>query len=83
MHTQDCRWKKSDRQHRLGCVTMEATTYWTVQDFWTIHNMDKEEAGMSIVVISNKGTVDGKNPANQLKLVVYPIIYMLVYIPGG
>jgi len=45
--------------------------------------MDKEEAGMSIVVISNKGTVDGKNPANQLKLVVYPIIYMLVYIPGG
>ena len=24
-----------------------------------------------------------KNPANQLSLVVYPIIYMILYIPGG
>ena len=29
------------------------------------------------------GTVDGWNPANQLRLVVYPIIYKVVYIPGG
>ena len=28
-------------------------------------------------------TVDGKNPANQLRLVVYPIIYKVLYIPGG
>ena len=28
-------------------------------------------------------TVDGKNPANQLRLVVYPIIYKILYIPGG
>ena len=28
-------------------------------------------------------TVDGKNPANQLRLVVYPIIYRVLYIPGG
>ena len=28
-------------------------------------------------------TVDGRNPANQLRLVVYPIIYMVFYIPGG
>ena len=28
-------------------------------------------------------TVDGKNPANQLRLVVYPIIYRALYIPGG
>ena len=27
---------------------------------------------------------DGRNPANQLRLVVYPIIYrVFVYIPGG
>ena len=45
--------------------------------------MDKGEAGMSIVVISNKSIVDGKNPSNPLKLVVYPITYILVYIPGG
>ena len=35
-------------------------------------------------------TVDGRNPANQLRLVVYqlrlvvyPIIYKVLYIPGG
>ena len=29
------------------------------------------------------GTVDGRNSANQLRLVVYPIIYKVLYIPGG
>ena len=29
-------------------------------------------------------TVDGlKNPANQLRLVVFPISYKVLYIPGG
>ena len=28
-------------------------------------------------------TVDGRNPANQLRLVVYPIMYKVLYIPGG
>ena len=28
-------------------------------------------------------TVDGRNPANQLRLVVYPIIYRVLHIPGG
>ena len=28
-------------------------------------------------------TVDGRNPANQLRLVVYPIISRLLNIPGG
>ncbi len=28
-------------------------------------------------------TVDGWSPANQLRLVVYPIIYNVLYIPGG
>ena len=28
-------------------------------------------------------TVDGRNPANQLRLVVYPIIYKVLYIPSG
>ena len=28
-------------------------------------------------------TVDGRNPANQLRLVVCPIIYKVLYIPGG
>ena len=28
-------------------------------------------------------TVDGRNPANQLRLVVDLIIYRVLYIPGG
>ena len=27
--------------------------------------------------------VDGRNPANQLRLVVYPIIYKVSYMSGG
>jgi len=27
--------------------------------------------------------VDGRNPANQLRLVVYPTTYRVLYIPGG
>ncbi len=28
-------------------------------------------------------TVDGWNPANQLRLVVYPMIYRVLHMPGG
>ena len=31
----------------------------------------------------DNNTVDGRNPANHLRLVVYPIIYKVLYIPGG
>ena len=27
--------------------------------------------------------VDGRNPANQLRLVVYPVFYKVLDIPGG
>ena len=27
--------------------------------------------------------LDGRNPANQSRLIVYPIIYSVLYIPGG
>ena len=30
-----------------------------------------------------KHSVDGRNPANQLRLVVHPIIYRVLYISGG
>ncbi len=32
---------------------------------------------------SNIHTADGRNPANQLRLVVYPSVYGVLYIPGG
>ena len=28
-------------------------------------------------------TVDGRHLANQLRLIVYPIFYRVLYIPGG
>ena len=28
-------------------------------------------------------TVDGRNPASQLRLVVSPVMYKVLYIPGG
>ena len=28
-------------------------------------------------------TVDGRNPASQFRLIVYPSIYWVLYIPGG
>ncbi len=33
--------------------------------------------------MSFNDTVDGWNPANQLRLVVYPVIYRVLYPPGG
>ena len=37
-----------------------------------------------MVVPLKKNTVDGRNPANQLRVVVYPtIIFRVLYIPGG
>lgn len=32
--------------------------------------------------VQDPGTIDG-NPANQVRLVVYPNIYRALYIPGG
>ena len=31
----------------------------------------------------SRSIVDGRNPANQLRLVVYPIIYRVLYVSGG
>ena len=31
----------------------------------------------------SRDTVDGRNPANQLRLVVFPMIYKVSYIPGA
>ena len=30
-----------------------------------------------------KNTVDRRNPANQMRLVVYPVIYKVLYMAGG
>ena len=35
------------------------------------------------MVLAYPNTVDARNPANQLRLVGYPIIYKVLYIPGG
>jgi len=39
--------------------------------------------GSSFGLYFAHGTVDGRNPASQLSLVVSPILYKVLYIPGG
>ena len=34
-------------------------------------------------MVKENATVDGRDPANQLRLVAYPTIYRVLYIPGG
>ena len=60
---------------------------------WT--NQDTVENGTELQISKTKiygvmlqpkksfHTVDGWNPANQLRLVVFPIIFWDSYIPGG
>ena len=48
-----------------------------VHIFWT------DTQFVSFWSLSYHDTVDVRNPANQLRLVVYPIIYRFLYIPGG
>ena len=43
-----------------------------------IHNAQSSEPLQNM-----RGTVDGRNSANQLRLVVYPTIYRVLYFPGG
>ena len=40
-------------------------------------------AGKACSMLFLVDTVDGRNPATQLSLVVYPIIYKVLYTPGG
>ena len=49
---------------------------------WVSSNF-KCVALVCVSVMIFDGTVDGRNSANQLRLVVYPIIYKVLYIPGG
>ena len=43
----------------------------------------QEKQGWSVFSSQLSGIVDGWNPANQLRLVVCPSIYKVLYIPGG
>ena len=38
--------------------------------------------GISIIDVGKDNTVDGRNPA-PVDMVVYPIIFKVLYIPGG
>jgi len=55
----------------MGCRTPDATGsgYWFI--LLRIHAKRRLH------------TVDGRNPANQLRLAVYSIIYRVLYIPSG
>ena len=42
-----------------------------------------QKVGMPHEILNIVATVDGWNPAKQLRLVVFPIIYRVLHIPGG
>ena len=48
---------------------------------WQWPKIDQEI--YKILFNHQRTTVDGRNPANQLRLVVYPMIYRVLYIPVG
>ncbi len=78
--------------HKHRCINQLDTYYmnWYIIPRWIMmncpsivpfksHDMMKKIKGMWKL----RPTADGWNPANQLRLVVYPIIYKVLYIPGG
>ena len=64
-----------------GCVTCK----WKVHGVRLCHVLwpPKRHLAKNGSSSSSCDTVDGWNPANQLRLVVYPMIYKVLYIPGG
>ena len=50
---------------------------------WLIRYLELESTAMQVFCTCHLITVDGRNLANQLRLVVYPIIYEVLHIPGG
>ena len=49
----------------------------------TLHLIDPTMVQTANKQNGKQHTVNRRNPANQLRLVVYPIIYKVLYIPGG
>ena len=70
-----------NRKKKLTFFLVEAA--W--RNFLTSKQVTLYEKNMVFDSISKEldTTVVGRNPANQLRLVVYPIIHKVLYIPGG
>ena len=64
------RWRGSGRNDKASPSWSYKVLRWSQYDF-------------KLVKTICFATVDGRNPANHLRLVVYPIIYRVLYIPGG
>ncbi len=52
-------------------------------DSWQILIRENRLGGKDTHPKATLKTVDGRNPANQWRMLVYPIIYRDFYIPGG
>ena len=57
--------------------------YQTVQQEIHLQNESMFHCHVTFKLYVFNNTVDGKNPANQLRLVVYPTIFRVILIPGG
>ncbi len=75
-------WQTGTKNATLKCLV---PVDWI---FVSLKNLLETGAGHSWILvqvcsIAYPTTVDGWNPANQLRLVVYPIIYRVLCIPSG
>ena len=86
-----CWFLKEHESHELWISYISNSKY-TVHIIYTLQkktNLEIQQPSMAMkplytsYIVSQLHTVDGRNPANQLRLVVYPIIYRVLYIPGG
>ena len=80
LHTsRDTFWTKRTPHCRFPCKTRNEV-FSNLEGFWNFYLV----IVISILFYSQlcNDTVDGRNPANQLRLVVYPFVYRVLYIPG-
>ena len=76
--------KKMKETHAMTCQVIQALTQlyngsFNSRSLTNLLTIPKK----SQRIARCQNTVDGRNPANQLRLVVYPIMYSSLYIPGG
>ena len=72
-------WNQSPTRYSRHSVFRWIWVTSPTHQWWVLFSRDIFCFPLGIV----RHTVDGWNPANQLRLVVFPIIYRVSYIPGG
>ena len=71
------------RTHVLICLIFHTIVAFYNLITWSIIQKGPYRSLFTSIKSTRPAPIDGKTPANQLRLVVYPIISKVLYIPGG